>query len=150
MPGAIQGPELSQSKPARRGIFFLIRSREDALNVVTDAALLFLAVAALLVWLSFSKGWQNMVDAGLYALLAALMWWFKSPAAAFALLLIAVMRFFVTVAQLADVGSIGWVFVAVTVAVLFGAIRSVEATLKLIGRFARPEATGGTDGGRTG
>lgn len=143
MPGATQGPKLSQSKPARRGIFFLIRSREDALNVVSDAALLFLAVAALLVWLSFSKGWQNMVDAGLYALLAALMWWFKSPAAAFALLLIAVMRFFVTMAQLADVGSIGWVFVAVTVAVLFGAIRSVEATLKLIGRFAEVKENDG-------
>lgn len=127
---------MSQSQPARRGIFFLIRTREDALNVVTDATVLFLAVAALLIWTSFSSGWQNMVDAGLYVVLAVLMWWFKSPAAAFALLLIAVMRFFVTAAQLADVGSVGWVFVAVTVAVLFGAIRSVEATLKLIGRFA--------------
>lgn len=127
---------MAQPQPARRGIFFLIRTREDALNTVTDATVLFLAVAALLIWTSFSSGWQNMVDAGLYVVLAVLMWWFKSPAAAFALLLIAVMRFFVTVAQLADVGTIGWVFVAVTVAVLFGAIRSVEATLKLIGRFA--------------
>lgn len=143
MSGANQGQKLSQAKPARRGIFFLIRSREDALNVVTDATVLFLAVAALLIWLSFSKGWQNMVDAGFYAVLALLMWWFRSPAAAFALLLIAVMRFFVTVAQLVDVGSVGWVFVAVTVAVLFGAIRSVEATLKLIGRFAEVQENDG-------
>jgi hypothetical protein len=127
---------LSQPQPARRGIFFPIRTRADALNVVTDATVLFLAVAALLIWTSFPSGWQNMVDAALYVLLGLLMWWFKSPAAAFALLLIALMRFFVTMAQLADVGSIGWIFVAVTVAVLFGAIRSVEATLKLIGRFA--------------
>ena len=134
---------MSQPQPARRGIFFLIRTREDALNVVTDATVLFLAVAALLIWTSFPGGWQNMVDAGLYVLLGLLMWWFKSPAAAFALLLIALMRFFVTVAQLADVGSIGWVFVAVTVAVLFGAIRSVEATLKLIGRFAEVKENDG-------
>lgn len=143
MPGANQGSKLPQPKPARRGIFFLIRSREDALNVVTDATVLFLAVAALLIWTSFSSGWQNMVDAGLYVVLALLMWWFRSPAAAFALLLIAVMRFFVTVAQLVDVGSVGWVFVAVTVAVLFGAIRSVEATLKLIGRFAEVQENDG-------
>lgn len=140
---------MPEQKPARRGIFFLIRSREDALSVVTDAMLLFLAVAALLIWTSFSSGWQNMVDAGLYALLALLMWWFRSPAAAFALLLIAVMRFFVTMAQLADLGSVGWVFVAVTVVVLFAAIRSVEATLKLIGRFAQSEPPAGDAGERS-
>lgn len=135
---------MSAGNKNRRGIFSLIRSRDDALNVVTDTAIAFLAVAAVLVWLSFDKGWQNLVDAAFYVVLASLMWRFKSPAAAFSLLLVAVMRFFVTVAQLADTGTIGVVFMVVTVVVLFAGIRAVEATLKLNGRFATPNRADGS------
>jgi uncharacterized membrane protein YdfJ with MMPL/SSD domain len=141
-----QESELSERRYARRGILSLIRSREDALNVVTDAAVLFLAIAAVLFWLSFASGWQNVVDASLYAVLALLMWRFRSPIAAVSLLLVAVMRFFVTVAQLVDTGTIGWAFVVITVLVLFAAIRSVEATLKLIGRFAGQDTNAGASG----
>lgn len=123
----------------RRGIFAIIRSRDDALHVVADAAIAFLAAAVVLVAMAFLHGWQDLADATLYVILGMLMWRFRSPAAAFALLLVAIMRFFVTVGQAIETGAVNWTYVLVTIVVLFVSIRAVEATLKLIGRFATSE-----------
>ena len=123
----------------RRGIFAIIRSRDDALHVVADAAIAFLAAAVVLVAMAFMHGWQDLADATLYVILGMLMWRFRSPAAAFALLLVAIMRFFVTVGQAIETGAVNWTYVFVTIVVLFVSIRAVEATLKLIGRFATSE-----------
>ncbi len=123
----------------RRGIFAIIRSRDDALHVVADAALAFLAAAAVLAAMAYFKGWQDLADATLYVVLGLVMWRFRSPAAAFALLLVAIMRFFVTVGQAIETGAVNWTYVLVTITVLFASIRAVEATLKLIGRFAVSE-----------
>jgi uncharacterized membrane protein YdfJ with MMPL/SSD domain len=123
----------------RRGIFAIIRSRDDALHVVADAAIAFLAAATVLAATAFSQGWQDLVDATLYIVLGFLLWRFRSPAAAFALLLVAMMRFFVTVGQAIETGAVNWVYVVVTIVVLFASIRAIEATLKLIGRFAKGE-----------
>jgi len=123
----------------RRGIFAIIRSRDDALHVVADAAIAFLAAATVLFATAFSQGWQDLADATLYVVLGFLMWRFRSPAAAFALLLVAMMRFFVTVGQAVETGAVNWTYVLVTIVVLFASIRAVEATLKLIGRFATSE-----------
>lgn len=123
----------------RRGIFAIIRSRDDALHVVADAAIAFLAAATVLAATALSQGWQDLVDATLYIVLGLLMWRFRSPAAAFALLLVAMMRFFVTVGQAIETGAVNWIYVGVTIVVLFASIRAVEATLKLIGRFAASE-----------
>jgi len=119
----------------RRGIFAIIRSRDDALHVVTDATIAFLAAAAVLAATAFLQGWQDLVDATLYVVLGFLMWRFRSPAAAFALLLVAMMRFFVSVGQAIETGAVNWTYVVVTIAVLFASIRAIEATLKLLGRF---------------
>lgn len=116
-------------------IFSIIRSRNDALRVVRGAALSFYAVAIALVITAWYRGWQDLVDAGFYVMLASLMWRFKSPLAAFCLLMIGVMRFFVTIGMLLETEQVVWVYVIVTVTVIFAAIRSIEATLKLNGRF---------------
>jgi hypothetical protein len=120
----------------RRGIFAIIRSRDDALHVVADAAIAFLAAAAALAAMAFSHGWQDLADATLYVVLGLLMRRFRSPAAAFARLLVAMMRFFVTVGQAIKTGAVNWTYVLVTIAVLFASIRAVVGTLKLNGRFA--------------
>ncbi len=125
----------------RRGIFAIIRSRDDALHVVADAAIAFIASAAVLVATAFSQGWQDLADATLYVVLGILLWRFRSPAAAFALLLVAIMRLFVTVGQTIETGAVNRIYVLVTIVVLFASIRAVEATLKLIGRFATSEKT---------
>jgi len=123
----------------RKGIFAIIRSRDDALHVVADAAIAFLAAAAVLAAMAFTHGWQDLADATLYVVLGLLMWRFRSPAAAFALLLVAIMRFFITVAQTIETGEVNRIYVLVTVVVLFASIRAIEATLKLNGRFAISE-----------
>jgi len=123
----------------RRGIFATIRSRDDALHVVTDTAIAFLAAAAALAAMAFTHGWQDLADATLYVVLGLLMWRFRSPAAAFALLLVAIMRFFITVGQTIETGEVNRIYVLVTVVVLFASIRAIEGTLKLQGRFAVDE-----------
>jgi hypothetical protein len=122
------------------GVFSLIRTREDALRVMRGAAIVFYIVTAVLVVTAYYRGWQDLVDAGFYVVLASLMWRFRSPAAAFTLLLIAIMRFFITVGMVLETEQVVWTYIIVTVAVIFAAIRGIEATLKLNGRFAEVTA----------
>jgi hypothetical protein len=124
------------SESRRRGIFALIRSRQDALNVVTDTSIVFLLVAVILGALYLIEGERTLLDVGLFGFLGALLWRFKSPAAAITLLLVSVMRLFVTLAQILDTGDVNWIFVAITAIAIVASIRAAEATLKLIGRFA--------------
>ena len=123
----------------RRGVFSVIRSREDALNVVTDTSIVFLLVAGILAVLYLIEGERTLLDVGLFGFLGVLLWRFKSPAAAITLLLVSVMRLFVTVAQILDTGDVDWTIVTVTAVVIVTSIRAAEATLKLIGRFHVPE-----------
>ena len=124
---------LSQAR--RRGIFSLIQSRQDALHVVTDAAVVFVLVAAFLAGLFVFEGERSLLDVGLFAILGILLWRYKSALAAVTLLLVSLMRVFVTVAQTLDTGEVNWAMVAVTAIVIVTSIRAMEATLKLIGRF---------------
>lgn len=127
------------SESRRRGIFALIRSRQDALNVVTDTSIVFLLVAGILTALYLIEGERTLLDIALFGFLGVLLWRFKSPAAAITLLLVSVMRLFVTLAQIIDTGEVNWIFVMITAVVIVTSIRAAEATLKLIGRYA-PEA----------
>ncbi|HEX4985052.1 MAG TPA: hypothetical protein VFV71_03160 [Burkholderiales bacterium] len=117
-------------------LFALIRSRQDAIDVVAGTAVTFLVAAVILGALNVVRGERTLLDAGLFAVLGVLLWRFRSPAAAIALLLVSVMRMFVTLAQVIDTGEVDWLHVAITVVVIFAAIRAAEATLKSIGRFA--------------
>ncbi len=128
------------SQGRRRGIFALIRSREDALNVVTDASIVFLLVAVILAALYVMEGERTLLDVGLFGFLGVLLWRFKSPAAAITLLLASIMRLFVTLAQILDTGEVNWIFVVITAVAIFTSIRAAEATLKVIGRFHAPAA----------
>ena len=124
----------------RRGVFALIHSREDALNVVTDTSIVFLVVAAILAGLYVIEGERTVLDVGLFAVLGVLLWRFKSPAAAITLLLVSLMRLFVTMAQMLDTGEVDWKFIVITAVVIFASVRAAEATLKLIGRYNIPPA----------
>lgn len=117
------------------GVLSIIRSRDDAIGVARGAALTFYAVAVVLAVTAWYRGWQDLVDAGFYVVLASLMWRFQSPLAAFCLLMIAIMRFFITVGVILETEQVVWAYVAVTIVVIFTSIRAIEATLKLNGRF---------------
>ena len=131
------------SESRRRGIFAAIRNRQDALNVVTDASITFLIVAAILAVLFLIEGERTLLDVGLFGLLGILLWRFKSPAAAIGLLLVSIMRVFVTLAQILDTGDVNWIFVVITSVAVVTSVRAAEATLKLIGRFNVPEVRDG-------
>jgi hypothetical protein len=120
----------------RGGILSRVRNRSDALKVVTHASLVFLAIAALMFGMYVYSGARTLIDVGFFSILGLLLWRFRSPAAAFGLLLVSVMRLLVTTAQSLDTGQISALEIAICSVVLFAAIRAVEATLKLIGRFA--------------
>ncbi|HVY07432.1 MAG TPA: hypothetical protein VHB46_15770 [Burkholderiales bacterium] len=117
----------------------MIRSREDAIATLNGAAVVFLLVAALMAGFWLLRGERTLLTMGLFGVFGVLVWKFRSPAAAFVLLLSAVMLLLFTVAQIADTGEVDWRYVAVGVVVLFASIRAVEATLKLVGRFAADE-----------
>jgi hypothetical protein len=123
-------------RQGRGGILSRVRNRSDALKVVTHASLVFLAIAVLMFGMFVYSGARTLIDVGLFSILGLLLWRFRSPAAAFGLLLVAVMRLLVTTAQSLDTGQISALEIAICIVVLFAAIRAVEATLKLIGRFA--------------
>src|SRR5579859_1545911 len=123
------------SEGRRRGMFSLIRSREDALNVVTDTSIVFLLVAAFLAALYVIEGERILLHVGLFGFLGVLLWRFRSPIAAITLLLESVMWLFVTLALFLDTGEVNWLYVVVTAIVIATSIRAAEATLKLIGRY---------------
>ncbi len=123
----------------RRGIFASIRSREDALNVVTDASIVFLLVAAGMTALYVVEGERILLHVGLFGFLGILLWRFKSPIAAITLLLESIMWLFVTMALFLDTGELNPVYVTITAIVIATSIRAAEATLKLIGRFSAEE-----------
>jgi len=116
-------------------MFSLIRSREDALNVVTDTSIVFLLVAAFLAALYVIEGERILLHVGLFGFLGVLLWRFRSPIAAITLLLESVMWLFVTLALFLDTGEVNWLYVVVTAIVIATSIRAAEATLKLIGRY---------------
>ena len=116
-------------------MFSLIRSREDALNVVTDTSIVFLLVAAFLAALYVIEGERILLHVGLFGFLGVLLWRFRSPIAAITLLLESVMWLFVTLAVFLDTGEVNWLYVVVTAIVIATSIRAAEATLKLIGRY---------------
>jgi hypothetical protein len=126
------------SAPAgkKRGLFSSIESREDALKVAKDASTAFFLIAGLQALLSFVIGFSILLDAAFYLLGGFFVRRFHSRAAAIVLLLLAGISAAVTVGNRmgADLG--GGKNVVLALIVLWAAIRAVEATFKLRGRFA--------------
>ena len=118
------------------GLLSRISIREQALAAGEQAAWVFLALATVLLGLFLNTGARTLVDVGLFAILGVLLWRYRSPVAAVTLLLVAIMRLLMTLAQSLDTGEVEMFFAALSLIAVFTAIRAVEATLKLIGRFA--------------
>jgi hypothetical protein len=123
----------------KSGWFSKISSREDALKMTKDTSMGFFVVAALQAALSFLVGFGILFDAVLYAVGGFFVRRYHSRAAAVILLLLAVVAVGVTFANKAG-GNLGGgnnIFLALIV--LWAAVRAVEATFKLRGRFAETQ-----------
>jgi hypothetical protein len=125
------------TKPKKMGMFSSIEAREDALKMARSAGHAFLFVAALNVAMGLLMQPSAFVDAIALTVLGVILVKWHSRVAAVLLLLISLGQGAVTVLNRLGVTSGGKnIFLAIIMVIV--AVRAVEATFKLHGRFANP------------
>jgi hypothetical protein len=122
----------------KMGMFSSIDTREDALKMCKDAASGFFFVAALQGAIGFFLMPSMLVDGVLLAVLAFFLMKSQSRAAAVLLLLVSAGQATITVLNRLGLAQMGGKNIFLAVIMLIVAVRAVEATFKLQGRFTRP------------
>ena len=119
-----------------------IENREDALKMVKDTTTGFFVIAGIIAAISFVLGFSLLIDAALYTAGAFLIRKYNSRAAAVMLLILASVSAGITLANMtgANLGGGNNLFLAIII--FWAAIRAVEATYKLHGRFSADIAVG--------
>jgi hypothetical protein len=123
----------------KAGWFNRIASREDALKTGKDASSAFFVVAAIQAALAFLVGFGILFDAAVYAIGAFFVRRLHSRVAAVILLIVSLIAVGVTLANKAGAKLGGGSNILLAVIVLWAAVRAVEATFKLHGRFSAVE-----------
>lgn len=123
-------------KEKKKGWVTKIESREDALKMVKDTSTGFFVVAGIIAAISFVLGPSLLVDAVLYAVGAFFLRRYNSRVAAVLLLILASASAAVTFANMAGANLGGGNNAFLAVIIFWAAIRAVEATYKLRGRFS--------------
>ena len=123
-------------KIKKAGMFARIGSRDDALKTVNDTARVFFVIAALQAILSFVIAPSLIIDAILFAALAGILLKWKSRVSAVLLLLLGGGALVMTVLNIAGVtAAVGTNIILATI-IVWAAIRAIEATFKLQGKFS--------------
>lgn len=121
----------------KKGVWFSrIKTREDALKMVKDTSMAFFVLAAIQAALSFAVGFAVLYDAAIFSVGGLFLRRFNSRTAAVVLLFVAVLGLGITLANTAGADLGGGRNVVLALIVLWAAIRALEATYKLHGRFA--------------
>jgi hypothetical protein len=137
--------KVAVAEPTKKlGWLSTIESRDDALKVVRESSSGFFLVAAIQAALSFVVGFSILFDAAVYAIGGFFLRRFKSRVAAVVLLLLAALAAFATLANRFGEKVGGGSNIILAAIVLWTAIRAVEATFKLRGRFAAETTTNQT------
>ena len=119
------------------GLLSKITSKEIALKVIKEASLIFILIGIYQGVFSYMAGFYNgLIDAVLYILLGVILRMRSSRTAAVILLILSVIAFAVTVSNRMAQTTEGGSNIFFVVIMLLVAIRAVEATYKLHGRFA--------------
>jgi hypothetical protein len=113
-----------------------IESREDALKVAKEVSTAFFVLAAVQGAIGAFIMPSMIIDAILYAVLAAMLRMWKSRVVAVILLLLATASAVTTVLTKFGVAELGGGNIFLAGAVLWAGIRGVQATFLLRGRFA--------------
>ena len=122
----------------RARLFSSIKTRDDALQMINDAAVGFFLVAGVQAGvLLFTQQTVSMM-ALIYALLAVVLLKWKSRVVAILLFVAAATSLIVIILNLLGVLTEGDTNLVLTLLLLWVAIRAVEATFKLHDRFATP------------
>ena len=125
-----------EEKKKKAGLFSKIESKDDALKTIKDCSMGFFFIAVLQAVLGYFIAPSLIIDAVLYAILAGILLKWKSRIASVFLLLLGGAALVMTVLNKAGVTSEGGNNVILAVIIVWAAIRSVEATFKLHGKFA--------------
>ncbi|HEY9626993.1 MAG TPA: hypothetical protein V6C84_06810 [Coleofasciculaceae cyanobacterium] len=116
--------------------FSKIESREDAERVVKGCAFVFFIVAAIQTALSFIFGYLALVYAAIYIACGFFIRKFHSRVAAIIALLLTIKGLFVTLVMVAS-GIISGSSIFPALAFVWCAMRAVEATFKLHGKYSQ-------------
>jgi hypothetical protein len=130
------------AKEKKKGWFSKIQSREDAIKIVKDTSMAFFVVAAIQAGVSFLLGFSGLFDAAIYAVGGFFLRRFNSRAAAIVLLVLVGVVVAVTFANKAGANLGGGTNIILALIVLWAAIRAVDATFKLHGKFAASAGLG--------
>lgn len=126
----------AEEKEKRKGMFAKIASRDDALKTIKDCAMGFFAVAAIQAGIGYFIAPSLIIDAVLYVVLAGIMLKWNSRVAAVFLLIIACFAVYMTVLNRLGMTAEGGNNVILAAIIFWAAIRSVEATFKVNGKYA--------------
>lgn len=122
----------------KQGLFSRIETREDALKLVRSGSIGFLLLAGLQALIGFFLFPAMLIDAAILAVLGFIVMKAHSRVAAVILLLVAGAQAVVTLLNRIGVMSEGGKNIILAAIMLILAIRLVEATFKLNGKFATP------------
>ena len=125
-----------QPSQDKTGLFSKIESRDYALKITKDSAGGFFAVAAIQGGIGVFIAPSMLIDAAILAILAAILRAWKSRIAAILLLLLSLAIVVTTVLTMLGIAKAGGSNILLALIVLWTAIRAVQATFVLHGRFA--------------
>lgn len=125
-----------QEKPTKKGMFAKIESKSDGLKTIRDCAIGFFVVAAIQAGVGYFVAPTLMIDAVVYAALATILLKWNSRIAAVLLLALACISFYSTVLNRLGIAAEGGNNIILAAIILWTAIRSVEATFKVNGKYA--------------
>jgi hypothetical protein len=131
-----EGP-MAEDKKSKKGMFAKIENRDDALKTIKETSIAFLVVAGIQGALGVFIAPSVLVDAALYAILGLILMKWKARTAAVLLLLLAGLAAVVTVMNKLGIMAEGGTNIILALIVLWAAVRAVEATFKLHGKFAK-------------
>ena len=125
-----------EEKKKKARMFAKIESRDDALQTIKDTAMGFFFIAILQAGLGYFIAPSLMIDAVFYAILAGVLLKWKSRIAAVLLLLLGCGALVMTFLNLVGVTAQGGNNVILGLIICWAAVRAVEATFKLQGKFS--------------
>lgn len=116
-------------------MFKAITSREEALKTIRDASIGFFVLAVIQGAIGIFMMPSMLLDAAILAVLAGLLYWLKSRIAACLLMVMASTMAVTTVLTLLGMAEFGGRNIVLAAIVFWTAIKAIEATFKLHGRF---------------
>lgn len=123
-------------KKKKSGLFGKIENRDEALKTIHDGSMAFFFVAALQAGLGYFLAPSMIIDAVLYAVLGWILLKWKSRVAAVLLLLLGGLALVMTGLNKFGVTHEGGSNLFLALVIFWTAIRSVEASFKLHGKYA--------------